>query len=121
MTPVGATNVGSIVINFDAELRTNSLLSDKAADKSPSGYAEATYGTASHVLHGHSLGRGEEMGGFKLGSTVVLVFEAPEGEVGEAEGWDGEGQWRKGGWNWGVRSGQRVKVGEALGWVDEKV
>ncbi|OBT40751.1 hypothetical protein VE00_09284 [Pseudogymnoascus sp. WSF 3629] len=121
MTPVGATNVGSIVINFDAELRTNSLLSDKAADKSPNGYAEATYGAASRVLHGCALGRGEEMGGFRLGSTVVLVFEAPEGEMEEKEGWDGEGQWRKGGWNWGVRNGQRVKVGEALGWVDEKV
>ncbi|KAI5284275.1 vacuolar protein sorting/targeting protein PEP1, partial [Ascosphaera atra] len=33
MTPVGATNVGSIKINFDAELRTNSVLSDKAADR----------------------------------------------------------------------------------------
>ena len=30
-TPVGATNVGSIVVNFDAELRTNSLTTDTAA------------------------------------------------------------------------------------------
>ena len=77
MTPVGATNVGSIRINFDKDLRTNNLLRQK-----PDGsYDEATYANSSRVLGGHALRVGEEMGGFSLGSTVILVFEAPRGEV----------------------------------------
>ncbi|TAQ85680.1 hypothetical protein B7494_g5990 [Chlorociboria aeruginascens] len=126
-TPVGATNVGSIKINFDRELRTNSLTTDTAADRAAeeasergepySGFAEATYEGASPILRGHALRRGEEMGGFQLGSTVVLVFEAPKGERPSLdEGWKGT---RKGGWNWAVEKGQRVKMGEAIGWVDE--
>lgn len=129
-TPVGATNVGSIVVNFDRELRTNSLTTDTAADRAAeeasergepySGFAEATYEAASPILHGHALRRGEEMGGFKLGSTVVLVFEAPKGERPSLdEGWMGERVKRKGGWNWAVEKGQKVKMGQALGWVDE--
>ena len=129
-TPVGATNVGSIKINFDRELRTNSLTTDTAADRAAeeasargepySGFAEATYEAASPILHGHALRRGEEMGGFQLGSTVVLVFEAPKGQRPSLdEGWMGEKTKRKGGWNWAVEKGQKVKMGEALGWVDE--
>ncbi len=130
MTPVGATNVGSIVINFDRELRTNSLLTDTAADRAAeeaaargepySGYAEATYQSASPVLGGHALKRGEEMGGFQLGSTIVLVFEAPKGQRPSLdEGWSGDKATRRGGWNWAVEKGQKVKMGQGLGWVDE--
>ncbi|CAG8980379.1 hypothetical protein HYALB_00003943 [Hymenoscyphus albidus] len=129
-TPVGATNVGSIKINFDRELRTNSLTTDTAADRAAeeaakrgepySGFAEATYEAASPILHGHALRRGEEMGGFQLGSTVVLVFEAPKGERPSLdEGWMGEKTKIKGGWNWNVEKGRRVKMGQAIGWVDE--
>ncbi|KAL8652071.1 MAG: hypothetical protein Q9226_004421 [Calogaya cf. arnoldii] len=128
-TPVGATNVGSIKINFDSELRTNSLTTDTAADRAAekaaergerySGFAEATYAEASKLLGGHALRRGEDMGGFQLGSSIVLVFEAPKGKRKSLDdGWaDGE---REGGWRWGVRQGQRVKYGEAIGWVDEE-
>ncbi|ATY58463.1 phosphatidylserine decarboxylase proenzyme 1 [Cordyceps militaris] len=117
--PVGATNVGSIKVNFDRELRTNSLTTDTAADVAAdeaarrgepySGFAEATYEAASPVLHGHALRRGEEMGGFQLGSTVVLVFEAPTtaGEGGEKKGWE-----------WKVEKGQTIKMGQALGRVN---
>lgn len=130
-TPVGATNVGSIKINFDRELRTNSLTTDTAADRAAeeasargepySGFAEATYEAASPILKGHALRRGEEMGGFQLGSTVVLVFEAPKGQRPSLdEGWMGEKTKRKGGWNWAVEKGQKVKMGESLGWVDEQ-
>jgi phosphatidylserine decarboxylase len=111
-TAVGATNVGSVVINFDKELRTNSLTTDTQADREAaaaaergepySGFSEASYGTASKVLGGHALRRGEEMGGFQLGSSIVVVFEAPEQ------------------WNWGVEKGQKVKMGTAVGWVEEK-
>lgn len=118
--PVGATNVGSITVNFDRELRTNSLLTDTAADRAAeeaaargepySGFAEATYRAASSVLGGHALRRGDEMGGFKLGSTIVLVFEAPVAEHPGA----------KGGFHWAVEKGQKVKMGQALGYVDEQ-
>lgn len=117
--PVGATNVGSITVNFDRELRTNSLLTDTAADRAAeeaaargepyAGFAEATYSNASAVLGGHALRRGEEMGGFKLGSTIVLVFEAPVAENPGA----------KGGFTWAVEKGQKVKMGQALGYVEE--
>jgi phosphatidylserine decarboxylase len=127
-TPVGATNVGSIKINFDRELRTNSLLTDTAADRAAeqaaargepySGFAEASYTSASPVLGGHALKRGEEMGGFQLGSTIVLVFEAPKGvrpslDEGYFRGY------RKGGFKWNIEQGKKVKVGEALGFVEE--
>lgn len=119
--PVGATNVGSIKINFDRELRTNSLLTDTAADRAAEdahqrgepylGFAEATYQGASSVLGGHALRRGDEMGGFQLGSTIVLVFEAPA----EGKGPNGEAT----GWRWAVEKGQKVNMGQALGRVLE--
>lgn len=120
--PVGATNVGSIKINFDRELRTNSLLTDTAADRAAEeaarrgepylGYAEAMYASASPLLRGHALRRGEEMGGFQLGSTIVLIFEAPRAEH------DAAAQTRRRGWVWSVEKGQRVKMGQALGRVE---
>lgn len=127
-TPVGATNVGSIKINFDRELRTNSLTTDTAADRAAeeaakrgepySGFAEATYAQASKLLGGHALRKGEEMGGFQLGSSIVLVFEAPKGRRRNSdESWE-EGP-REGGWQWAVEQGQRVKYGQAIGWVEE--
>jgi phosphatidylserine decarboxylase len=126
-TPVGATNVGSIKINFDRELRTNSLTTDTAADRAAeqaaadgkpySGFAEASYNTASSVLGGHSLQRGEEMGGFQLGSTIVLVFEAPKGRRPTLD--EGYQAGRNGGFKWNIEQGMKVKVGQALGVVDE--
>jgi phosphatidylserine decarboxylase len=126
-TPVGATNVGSIKINFDRELRTNSLVMDTAADREAqkakergeqyAGFSEASYANASKVLGGHALRRGEEMGGFALGSSIVLVFEAPAGNQSASEEKDGK---VKHGWRWNVERGQRVKVGEALGWVENE-
>ncbi|KAL1963587.1 hypothetical protein VTN77DRAFT_8032 [Rasamsonia byssochlamydoides] len=125
--PVGATNVGSIKLNFDSELRTNSLTTDTAADRAAAlaakrgevypGFAEATYHKASKALGGHPLQKGEEMGGFQLGSTIVLVFEAPMGQRKSFDiGW-GSGE-REGGWKWCIENGQRVKVGQKLGRVD---
>ncbi|KAI5841794.1 phosphatidylserine decarboxylase [Morchella snyderi] len=108
MTPVGATNVGSIKINFDRELRTNSLTHDATRADSEGGYAEASYRGASVLLGGHPVAKGGEIGGFNLGSTVVLVFEAP------AAGPDG-----RGGFRFKVERGQYVKVGEALGVVED--
>ena len=64
---------------------------------SPGSFAEATYTNASTLLRGQPLRHGQEMGGFRLGSTIVLVFEAPPT------------------FSFSVEVGQRVKVGEKLG------
>lgn len=93
MVPVGATNVGSIRVNFDKTLRTNTPL----RPLTPGSFTEANYATASALLGGQPLGAGDEMGGFWLGSTIVLVFEAPQS------------------FEFNVKTGDKVRVGEALG------
>ncbi|KAG1443912.1 hypothetical protein G6F56_010500 [Rhizopus delemar] len=92
MIPVGATNVGSIKINFDEALKTN-----QKEDIPLGTYTEVTYKSASKLLGGKPLRYGDEMGGFYLGSTVVLVFEAPQS------------------FKFNITSGQKVKMGEPLG------
>lgn len=116
MVPVGATNVGSIKINFDKArpssfylirtptnplqaLRTNV----RGRPPPPGTYSEAVYSAASPILNGQPLIAAQEMGGFCLGSTIVLVFEAPND------------------FEFSVQAGQKVKVGERLGDVLEKV
>ncbi|KAI0056762.1 phosphatidylserine decarboxylase [Artomyces pyxidatus] len=93
MVPVGATNVGSIKINFDQALRTNV----RGRPPPPGTYTEAVYSAASPILNGQPLQPAQEMGGFCLGSTIVLVFEAPKS------------------FEFAVHAGQKVKVGERLG------
>lgn len=96
MVPVGATNVGSIRINFDATLRTNTKRRTHPAHT----FTEAVYSRAS-VLQGQPLLPGEEMGGFRLGSTIVLVFEADQK------------------FKFDVKPGEKVQVGQALGSYEE--
>jgi phosphatidylserine decarboxylase len=57
---------------------------------------EANYASASRILHGQPLAAFDEVGGFKLGSTIVMVFEAPE----EAK--------------FVIEKGSKVKVGQAM-------
>ncbi|CAO1620616.1 unnamed protein product [Parajaminaea phylloscopi] len=92
MIPVGATNVGSIRINFDQHLRTNVKEQRPLAGT----YSEATYGKASRMLGGQPLSKGEEMGGFLLGSTIVLVWESPD-------------------FAFEIEPGQKIQVGQKLG------
>ncbi|KAJ8286797.1 hypothetical protein GJAV_G00043380 [Gymnothorax javanicus] len=70
LTAVGATNVGSIRIYFDKELRTNAPR-----------YSKGSYNDFSYVSknnqEGISMRKGEHLGEFNLGSTIVLLFEAP--------------------------------------------
>ena len=68
----------------------------------PGTYTEAVYSAASPILHGQPLIPAQEMGGFCLGSTIVLVFEAPSG------------------FEFAVQAGQKVKVGQKMGDVREK-
>lgn len=97
MVPVGATNVGSIMINFDENLRTNTRKLSHPAHT----FTEAVYTSASKILQGQPLLSGEEMGGFKLGSTIVMVFEAPKN------------------WKFTVKAGDKVKVGQEMGRFEE--
>lgn len=98
MTPVGATNVGSIKLNFDRELVTNEKSQRHCK---PHTCYEATYENASKVLGGVPLIKGEEMGGFMLGSTVVLCFEAPAN------------------FEFNFKIGDKVKMGQPLGRITE--
>lgn len=93
MVPVGATNVGSIRINFDKALRTNVRMQRYLAGT----YSEASYSGASKLLGGQPLAAGDEMGGFLLGSTIVLVFEAPSD------------------FRFDLKPDQKIKVGQRLG------
>jgi len=112
MTAVGATNVGSIIINFDRELRTNSFTKDPTEATPKNGFAEATYKGASALLGGQPITKGSEVGGFQLGSTIVLVFEAPAAAASP------DGPPGQGGFRFCVGPGQKVKMGEALGVVE---
>lgn len=92
MIPVGATNVGSIKLHFDKNLKTNERKIKKRGL-----YSEISYKKASNILGGYPMVSGKEMGGFCLGSTVVLVFEAPLEFM------------------FNVVPGQKVKYGQSLG------
>lgn len=85
MAPVGATNVGSMRIYFDDELKTNqtqmSLKSGIYEDKH---------------LGSVQLRKGEPFGEFNLGSTIVLIFEAPKGM------------------KFNIRQGMKIKYGELI-------
>ncbi|KAJ2615680.1 phosphatidylserine decarboxylase 1 [Coemansia sp. RSA 1365] len=95
LTAVGATNVGSVVINFDSGLRTN--LREKKLE--PGEFSQLQYKTLSPTLAGVPLRKGQEVGGFRLGSTVVLVFSAPHT------------------FKFCISPEQRVKMGQALGHI----
>ncbi|KAJ1668790.1 phosphatidylserine decarboxylase 1 [Coemansia sp. RSA 1813] len=97
MTAVGATNVGSVVVNFDKKLRTNL----REAKLLPGEFSQLSYAPFSPRLGGVPLRKGQEVGGFRLGSTVVLVFSAPKS------------------FQFNVQPDQKVKMGEALGHITE--
>ncbi|VVC98144.1 unnamed protein product [Leptidea sinapis] len=63
MTAVGATNVGSIEIYKDPELKTNTKGNRKRVDEYDMGKV--------------AFKKGELFGQFNMGSTIILLFEAP--------------------------------------------
>lgn len=65
-TAVGATNVGSIRVYCDKELATNTMHWPETVY-----WKEAKFGYA-------RIAKGEQFGEFRLGSTIVLLFEAPQ-------------------------------------------
>ncbi|KTW27405.1 phosphatidylserine decarboxylase [Pneumocystis carinii B80] len=96
MIPVGATNVGSIRIDFDKDFKTNVV--EKNAPKGT--YTETTYSTFSDFLKGYPLRIGQQMGGFNFGSTIILIFEAPQD------------------FEFLVSEGSRILMGQCLGRVN---
>lgn len=81
---VGATNVGSIRVYCDKELTTNTVHWPETAH-----WKEASLGCARVI-------KGEPFGEFRLGSTIVLLFEAPRD------------------FRFCLQIGQTIKVGQAL-------
>jgi phosphatidylserine decarboxylase len=90
VTPVGATNVGSIALTLEPNLRTNAgALRQAFYDRM---YDDEKFGTKRHVR------AGDELAVFQLGSTVVLIFEAPP-------------------FQFAVERGQKVKLGQMIGFT----
>jgi len=94
MAPVGATNVGSIRVYMDQHLETNSRV------KYPPGtFFDRIFSRPD--TEGIELNKGSPFGEFNLGSTIVLVFEAPKN------------------FKFNVQPGQKVKFGEKLGNLED--
>lgn len=111
---VGATNVGSIELKFEPELKTNQRKLGVSAAKHVSSRSYGEKGTGLPVK------AGEEVAVFNLGSTVVLVFEAPVAPSAADDdtsssssccGEDGD----TGSFRFSTKNGERIKMGQALG------
>ncbi|XP_014344925.1 phosphatidylserine decarboxylase proenzyme, mitochondrial isoform X1 [Latimeria chalumnae] len=89
LTAVGATNVGSIRIYFDRDLHTNSPRYSKGSFND--------YSFVNNNKEGIVMRKGEHLGEFNLGSTIVLIFEAPKDFA------------------FNLKAGQKICFGEALG------
>ncbi|KAI4788164.1 hypothetical protein KUCAC02_036034, partial [Chaenocephalus aceratus] len=103
LTAVGATNVGSIRVYFDQDLQTNAPRYSKGSfhDRSYVALDDQVLKAADEggVASGEGvvLQRGAAVGEFNLGSTIVLLFEAPKD------------------FSFDLQPGQRIRVGEGLG------
>lgn len=98
MTAVGAYNVGSMSFKFDPAIRTNALVRDW---RNPnlryfSMRGVGTYAYRLDYTQPIKAEKGEELGLFNLGSTVVLIFESENFEFD-------------------LKTGDRVQMGQLLG------
>jgi phosphatidylserine decarboxylase len=84
MTPVGAYNVGSITLEWDPDFNTN-LRHQKVGERYQIRYHEDTIAE-----------KGDCVSFFNLGSTVVLLFEAPDS------------------FEWKVQPHAKIKLGQPL-------
>ncbi|MGB0647176.1 MAG: archaetidylserine decarboxylase [Bradymonadia bacterium] len=83
---VGATSVGYITVRYDKGLRTN----------------KDSRGGEYHYPDGQQVARGDELGTFHLGSTVIVLAEAKGLKMDTLE------------------TGQTVRIGESLGRIAQK-
>lgn len=89
LAAVAAANVGNIFLDFDPRLKTNRMRDIAVhcgGDVSSKQYPDGIH-----------LSPGQTVGGFKLGSTVVLFFDAPQH------------------FQWNVGIGEHVSMGQPLG------
>lgn len=102
MTAVGATNVGSIRVYSDPDLSTNGWVKG-----SRHSWKDKDFGGEIR------LEKGEAFGEFNLGSTIVLLFEAPKPETDSDE----KGEETRSGtmaYKWVQGSENKVRVGRPL-------
>lgn len=102
LAAIGATNIGSIQLFIEPELKTNKPRKKFLYSEPPEERIYKPEGV------GNMLYKGDELAAFNMGSTVVLVFQAPISKLLE-EGCPSPE------FNFSVRRGDRVRVGEALG------
>ncbi|XVF51768.1 hypothetical protein PTKIN_Ptkin04bG0211100 [Pterospermum kingtungense] len=102
---IGATNIGSIELFIEPELRTNRPRKKLIPSEPPDERVYEPEGV------GVMLKKGDEVAAFNMGSTVVLVFQAPtlkspnDSDASE--------------FRFSIRRGERIHVGQALGrWHD---
>nr|XP_043609410.1 phosphatidylserine decarboxylase proenzyme 1, mitochondrial [Erigeron canadensis] len=106
MAAVGATNIGSIELSIEPALRTNRPRKKLLQSEPPEEQVYQPEGT------GVSLKKGDEVGAFNMGSTVVLVFQAPALNRQEDQASSSE-------FRFCVEKGDKIRMGEALGrWHD---
>ncbi|AES94292.2 putative phosphatidylserine decarboxylase [Medicago truncatula] len=102
LAAVGATNIGSIELFIEPELQTNKPIKKSLNSEPPEERVYDCEGV------GKVLKKGDELGAFNMGSTVVLVFQAPISKLLH----EGDSSQE---FNFNVKCGDRIKVGEALG------
>ncbi|XP_043942561.1 phosphatidylserine decarboxylase proenzyme, mitochondrial-like isoform X2 [Protopterus annectens] len=90
LTAVGATNVGSIKLYHDKALQTNCACHVKGR------YNDRQY-TDQFGSSGIWMAKGANLGEFNLGSTIVLIFEAPKN------------------FTFRLTAGQKIRFGESIG------
>ncbi|XAR70474.1 Phosphatidylserine decarboxylase [Bertholletia excelsa] len=105
MAAIGAATIGSIELFIEPTLRTNRPRKKLLQSEPPEERIYEPEGV------GLKLKKGEEVAAFNMGSTVVLVFQAPISKLAE------ESSSSK--FRFCVKRGDRIRVGEALGrWHD---
>ncbi|CAI9771565.1 unnamed protein product [Fraxinus pennsylvanica] len=102
LAAIGATNIGSIELYIEPTLRTNQPQKKLLHPLPPEERVYEPEGT------GIMLKKGDEIAGFNMGSTVVLVFQAPISQASTGKGNSSE-------FKFCVKRGERIRMGEALG------
>lgn len=107
---VGASNVGSIELPIEPELKTNRPKLSLFHTEPPN---ERMYGNKDAGL---MIKKGQEIAVFNMGSTVVLVFQAPSANTYQADDVSSEmEQSSSPGFRFLIKNGDRVRMGQAIG------